>query len=585
MSLRYGERTPPPPAPKPESDNTGTRVAVVVIIIIIVILIILLLVWVFTRPTKSKNSYTNCLSNADCPSGQLCNGNGQCVNALKDNDGRGGHGSDSDHHDKHSKGCKCGVCIKERIDIEIDVEYDMRVKKKCDCGQCDQCRGRGGHDGWKNRGPPLSCGGCGKCDECQHHPRPLPHPDCGGCGHCDRCKDHRPHDDCPCDDCMFEGEEGHGHGCGCDPCKRKKRNWGPKICTCEPDAPTNVTVTFNMMLGTATITWSPVPEAKKYIVYRKFLDPTVGKNNYDEKIVTTATTVTFVNLTAGGAHYFVVSACNECGQSDESYPTVLAPICTALPAQPDPPVVVQQANLCSGPQPAEIVDVFFSNDLLTNGGYILQGNGQIGSVSNYFYLIEGSLFGPATNITPKCAGLPNSHPVTNIISWTMANLNIPPPPPLTGNTFQMKWFPVAGAEEYAVWFVAADVGHVYFYGGFAPGTSNILNIATQAGLIPVFALVVGYKLCDKSPPSTIATHTTPNGGALQCEVDEDCPVLTSCVQGLCVPEVIQCTGNAGCPPGTQCLSGVCVPLLPECLNDSQCPPNMVCFDGACIPNL
>jgi hypothetical protein len=326
---------------------------------------------------------------------------------------------------------------------------------------------------------------------------------------CNKCHKKKKKDSCEeCDDCMRDGETQHESSCDCDPCKKRRNNWGPKTCTCEPDEPTGVNITFDILGGTATISWNPVPHAKKYFIYRKFLDPTVGKNNYDEKVTTKLTTYMFTGLTPGGAHYFVVTACNECGQSDESYPGALAPSCSNLPNEPEKPVVVQIENACFGSPPAEIIDVFFTDENLINGGYIVEGNGQLGTVSDYFYLIEGSNFGPATNITQKCSGFDTSHTVIDIVDWTMANLNIPPPPAFTGSTFQMKWFPVPGAEEYAVWFVAADNNFIYYYGGFASGTSTTLTLPVQSGLVPVYGLVVGYKLCDKSPVSLVEHHVT-----------------------------------------------------------------------------
>lgn len=326
---------------------------------------------------------------------------------------------------------------------------------------------------------------------------------------CDKCYKKKKSEPCEeCDDCMRDGETDHENSCDCDPCRRRKINWGHKTCTCEPEEPNNVNVVFDILGGTATISWNPVHHAKKYFIYRKFLDPTVGKSNYDEKVITKLTTYTFTGLTPGGAHYFVVTACNECGQSDESYPGTLVPICSYLPNQPQKPEVLTISNNCSGSPPAEIIDILFNDENLTNGGYIIQGNGQLGSTSDYFYLVEGSNFGPANNITQKCGGFNTSHTVIDIVSWTMANLNIPPPPPFTGTTFEMKWFPVPGAEEYAVWLVAADNNFIYYYGGFASGTSNTLSLPVQSGLVPVYGLVVGYKLCDKSPVSCVENHVT-----------------------------------------------------------------------------
>lgn len=285
----------------------------------------------------------------------------------------------------------------------------------------------------------------------------------------------------------------------------------PITCTEEPPTPNNVSVIYDALASTATLNWDSSPGATSYNVYRKFDDPSVGKFNYEEKDNVTVTTATFSGLIVG-AHYFVVTALNNCGESEASHPPVIAASCNSFPATPNPPNVFELNDNCSATnsaQRADIIGVSWSDPGNPNGGYIIQGTGQLGSVQQYYANVSSGSTS-FDGIFLKCSGQQTNHVITVIQNWTSAELNMPSVPSMSGNTFTMQWYTVPGAEAYSAWVVLFDEvnGIAYFYGGQTPGTNSSLVIPCQAGLTPVYGNVFGYKLCDVSMTSSMTTYTT-----------------------------------------------------------------------------
>lgn len=285
-----------------------------------------------------------------------------------------------------------------------------------------------------------------------------------------------------------------------------------KSCGSPPSPPSSVTIIYDRIDGTATLYWVESIESRNttsYCIYRSFEDPGVGKNSFDQVVKTVNRQYTFEDLEEG-SHYFVVTAKNLCGESTESAPYKIAPSCGSVPPISSPPSVTQDSDLCTDPEQAEVIEIDYTDQSIPDGGYIITGNNQIGDVSNYFFLEEGGSPSSAVNFQ-KCNGVTSTHSVSYVTEWTDAELDMDEPDELTGTTFEMKWKLVTGAEEYAVWLVAIHpvLGIPYFYGGYAPGGSRSIHLDVQSGLEPVFGVVVGYKLCDKSNVSTATPHTTP----------------------------------------------------------------------------
>jgi hypothetical protein len=278
-------------------------------------------------------------------------------------------------------------------------------------------------------------------------------------------------------------------------------------CGLLPTIPTGVTATSNELGKSAVISWTASSTATSYTVYAKLNDPGVGKNNYDSKVSTTATTTTFTNLPQGTT-YFVVTSSNACGESDASSPAVLASSCNSLPPTPASPAISQDSNDCVGPAAAQFIEAHVTNAGLTNGGYILQGTGQIGAVGNYLVVLPQSSYGPISGITQACTGNKTSHTVIDVANWVEANITSVPPS-ISGTSYTMTWQPLVGADEYVAFIVGEGPTSFYFFGGFAPGSATSLTIPTQPGLVPTYGVVLAYKLCDKSQPSAPTIWTTP----------------------------------------------------------------------------
>ena len=287
------------------------------------------------------------------------------------------------------------------------------------------------------------------------------------------------------------------------------------VCTASPQVPQNVTISYNSTLHTATLTWTASAGATGYKVYQKLEDPSVGKLNYDVVSPTAATTITFTGL-AVGTHYFVVTALNTCGESDESSPVVFSPACSAIPSQPPQPTVVSNTDNCSTPQADEMVDILIANATGTAPFNLVQSD--VGCQANGvqkgglpYFLFDSSPSGGSFPAWLECSGAPVAFTETFIADAQYANLLTPTGPIASlGSTLAVSWQAVLGAEEYAVMMISIDTtGSAYFVGNTvtAPATSVTLNVAIGTQL--VFGQVIGYKICDKSLPSNPGYHITP----------------------------------------------------------------------------
>lgn len=276
---------------------------------------------------------------------------------------------------------------------------------------------------------------------------------------------------------------------------------GTPNCSSVPSPPTGVTVSANEVAKTATISWSVLVGSNitSYTVYQKLNDPAVSSTNFDSKVNTTAGSTTFTGLSIG-TNYFVVTATNPCGESSPSHPAVSAAACVSIPNTPSAPTVSQDSNDCTGPAQAQFVELNFPNYGLTNGGYILQGNGQIGSVSQYLVVLPQSSYGPVSSLTQTCNGLTSYHNLTIVKTWTEATITSSPIVS-SGSSYTMTWNPILGADEYVIFIVGESPTAFYYYGGFSPGNTSSLVIPTQSSLIGVYGVVLGYKACDKSAVS------------------------------------------------------------------------------------
>lgn len=64
--------------------------------------------------------------------------------------------------------------------------------------------------------------------------------------------------------------------------------------------------------------------------------------------------------------------------------------------------------------------------------------------------------------------------------------------------------------------------------------------------------------------------------AYRCQIGNDCPTGTACVNNLCLKLGNSCVSNNDCND-LSCMNTVCV----QCLSDSNCPAGQGCFDRAC----
>ena len=279
--------------------------------------------------------------------------------------------------------------------------------------------------------------------------------------------------------------------------------------TSPPNPPSNVKVEYDIIDRSATVSWDASPGAKSYNIYRKLEDPSVGVNNYVRKEATVNTNFKFVTLDEG-THYFVVTALNAFfEESEPSHPVVLAPSCGSLPTTMASPIVSQSSNDCGvAPLDSEEISISFPNMTIPDGFYVIEGTGQVGSVSNYFYIIQGSSWGPANGMRLKCGGLETKHKILQITDFKQAELTVSGPV-TTGDTFQMTWKAIVGSEEYFVFLVGVNGDGVpHFYGGYAKSTDTSLILNTNSGDNLYFGIVLGYKLCDKSLYSSETTYIT-----------------------------------------------------------------------------
>lgn len=85
-------------------------------------------------------------------------------------------------------------------------------------------------------------------------------------------------------------------------------------CSGTPDAPSNIIVNPGHQVGYVKVTWSAVPNAAGYVVYRSENGP-VSTSSYTQRYATDdcTTSVTFVGLSCSSTQNFLVTATNACG--------------------------------------------------------------------------------------------------------------------------------------------------------------------------------------------------------------------------------------------------------------------------------
>lgn len=287
-------------------------------------------------------------------------------------------------------------------------------------------------------------------------------------------------------------------------------------CSNPPTTPNNTNVIYNSTTGIATISWNSVSNAASYNVYRKVNDPSVGVSNYEEKRTTTSaissatTSMNFSGLTPNTTSYFVVTSVNLCGESPAST-VVFSPTCSVLLAQPPPPTIIPLSNNCLTVQNSQIISATFPDASLPNGAYVIRGNNQTGTVSDYLYIVMQSSYGTATGITQRCNGQTSNHTLLQIRNTQSANITTVTSPPNASVVKTLEWNTVAGAESYIYWVVGQEAvtNNLHFYGGFAPANATSVTFAVTPNDTFVYMLVLGYKFCDISSASNPTLYTSP----------------------------------------------------------------------------
>lgn len=301
-------------------------------------------------------------------------------------------------------------------------------------------------------------------------------------------------------DCLLDADCGDGKIC------RNEKCVAVPSCSAPPATPVSVNIVYNELMGSATVSWGPSAGATSYAVFRKLNDPSVSKDNFDERRITTGTAENYTGLSLG-THYFVVLATNECGDSSETVPVLLAPSCDVVPTTPGQPVITQTADHCSDPQTAEYNNVSHDEATGDRPFNILKGTGQFG-VSDYFAIFESPT--GDFEVALACTGEPVSFTATSIAVGDYANLLFPTQTMTVGTSVDVMWEPVLNAEEYAVVLVTVDSnGTFMFTGGTVASPTTKLNVKTLDTATLVYASVVGYRLCDKSAASQAGFHITP----------------------------------------------------------------------------
>ena len=283
----------------------------------------------------------------------------------------------------------------------------------------------------------------------------------------------------------------------------------PPASCAAPPAPANVAATYDIPARTCVLTWSSVPKATRYRVYRKKEDPSVSKLNFEERIEVINLNYNFVNL-EDGTHYFVVTAVNECGESVISVPAVFSPSCESSPPAPAAPNVTLSANKCFIAVPREEVEIDFPWETSFPGGaYIVNGNGQHGTAKNYVALVDrdGSPNG-LVDVVFECGSTETKNYLTYIRNVQNTTVTVSDTENI-GNSFLVKWAPIAGAEMYIVYAMGEDAnGLKHHYGGYASGTDTSLTLATTAGDDIIEAKVRAFRICDLSELSEATDYTT-----------------------------------------------------------------------------
>ena len=179
------------------------------------------------------------------------------------------------------------------------------------------------------------------------------------------------------------------------------------------------------------------------------------------------------------------------------------PSCTP-PAKPSAPVVVKNPNTGLGSCPTnEVIDITITDQNIPNGIYIFQGTGQLGDVDNY--MVAGVSPSYLGNLEMKCSSTPSQHQ-TLYIRESHRIFPVSDLPATSGTTATVTWTLNPDYEEYNVIIYGQLDGRNLYYGGFT--TQGTITIPVMAGIPNQYAVVSGYKLCDKSPVSNSTPYTT-----------------------------------------------------------------------------
>lgn len=174
------------------------------------------------------------------------------------------------------------------------------------------------------------------------------------------------------------------------------------------------------------------------------------------------------------------------------------------PPKPDAPLVTKYAGSGVSTCPvAEFIDVNTTDQNIPGAVYIFTGTGQLGDVDNYMTFNSTPSY--VGNIVLKCSASASQHRTAYITS-VMGTSGVSPLPAVSGTSANVSWDATEGADEYAVVVYGQYDGRNLFYGGFTSQTS--ISIPVQAGIPNQYAIVLGYKKCDKSALSNATSYTT-----------------------------------------------------------------------------
>jgi len=331
-----------------------------------------------------------------------------------------------------------------------------------------------------------------------------------------------------------------------------------------------------------TLTWSIVPGATSYQVYR-------AGTQID---TTTLTSYTNTGLAKGTSYCYSLIACNSCGCSNQGSQACTST--TDIPGIPGAP--------SSSTQSCTSISLTWSPVAGADSYQVFRNGSQVGAPSSNSYTDTGLTMGASYSYSLKACNTCGCSSTGSSASYSTGNIPGTPGTPSVGfpgcSSLVISWSSVSGASYYKVYRSGTYI------------TNSSTTSLTDTGLSPGTSysyVIEACNTCGCSGQSNSASGRTNDPG---CSSNSQCVDTTVCTQDICnnpgtcssycsnppEPTTVQCLPDTSCSY-TGCASyctrqgtyidyhcngsGACQGYTTNC-GTSSCSGGTKCSSGSCV---